>query len=257
MLIDFQWITIPAGAARVGSTLDEVERAVADWADHLLEEAYEPEFRSWLLKETPQHLVQLASFAISDTPITNRMYAQFVEQTGAKRPESLTRAQVESEIDHPVWGVSLEDARQFCRWLSDRLGCSISLPTEAQWERAARGDTGREYPWGDGWSKERCNSIEAKVENTTPVRRYEEGRSLFGLYDMGGNVEEWVDSPYQVYPGGQVVVDDLYEALGPDYPILKGGSFARGGDLCRVARRHGPFPEPVFRFTGFRVVREV
>lgn len=257
MLIDFDWITIPAGVARVGSTLHDIDRAVEQWTGQLLEERYREQFRNWLLKETPQHLVPLEAFAISDTLITNRQYLQFVEETGAERPESLQREQAYEELDHPVWGCSFAGALRFCNWLGERLGCAVTLPTEPQWERAARGDTAREYPWGDEWSPDRCNTFESGIGNTTPVRKYEAGRSLFGLYDMGGNVEEWVNSRYSVYAGGTVIRDDLYEALGPEYVVLKGGSFARSGDLCRVARRHGPFPDPVFRYTGFRVVRAV
>ncbi|MFD2172222.1 formylglycine-generating enzyme family protein [Tumebacillus lipolyticus] len=251
-----EWIRIPAGRARIGSTLAEIDRANEEWKSRLLEPRYVEVFRDWLLKEYPQHEVWLGSFEISDILVTNRMYREYSEATGNRLPESIWSPELAGMDDHPVWGVTFEEAKQYCVWLSEQLGYEVRLPSEAEWEYAARGGTDREYPWGSGFDPALCNTHEAGVGKTTSVRHYSEGRSLFGLYDMGGNVEEWVDDLYAPYRGGDLVVDDLVEALGMKYPVLKGGSFARGGDLARVARRHGGFPDPVFRFTGFRLVRD-
>ncbi|MGZ4113067.1 MAG: formylglycine-generating enzyme family protein [Tumebacillaceae bacterium] len=255
--LDLNWMLVPAGTARIGSTLAEIEKADAEWSKRLLNPDYADKFKSWLMKEYPQHEVELAAFEISDILVTNDMYHAYVDATGAELPESIWSREFVGAGDHPVWGVTFEQAQNYCIWLSERLGYEVKLPTEAQWEYAARGNSGHEYPWGEGFDSTRCNTFEAGFAKTTPVRHYPQGRSPFGVYDMGGNVEEWVDTIYAPYAGGELIVDDLIDALGLHYPVLKGGSFARGGDLARVARRHGGFPDPVFRFTGFRLVRAV
>jgi formylglycine-generating enzyme required for sulfatase activity len=254
-MTDLTWITVPEGTVQIGSTLDDIERAVVFWGDKLLNPDYKGPFRSYLMKEYPRYALHISNFEISDVPVTNGMYKQFAEDKHVRLPESLTHLDLGGGDDHPVWGVTFHEAEQYCSWLSEQTGRNITLPSEPQWEYAARGSTTREYPWGDEWSPHYCNSFETGLGRTSRVRKYENGQSYFGLYDMGGNVEEWVTTRYTEHPGGEYVKDDLYDALGKDYQILKGGSFARGGDLCRVARRHGPFPAPEFRFTGFRIVR--
>jgi formylglycine-generating enzyme required for sulfatase activity len=128
------------------------------------------------------------------------------------------------------------------------------LPTEAEWECAARGPSRSEYPFGDEFDPGKCNTIEAAIGGTTPVDRYPDGASAYGVFDLAGNVEEWTSSFNIPYPGGETVDDDLSRHLGPRYRVLRGGSFALGGDLGRCARRHGPHPGSPFRFRGFRVV---
>jgi toxoflavin biosynthesis protein ToxD len=255
--VKIEWMTIPAGTAKVGSTLQEIDKANEFWQPLLLAPEYTTKFKDWLMKEYPQHEVQLSSFEMSDILVTNELYQEFCEETGTELPESIWNEELKGEPNHPAWGMSFSDAKQFCAWYSTKVGYEVKLPTEPQWEYAARGGTVNEYPWGEGFDPSKCNTVEADIGITTPVRQYPEGRSLFHIYDMGGNVEEWVDTGYGAYPGGEVIVDDLVDALGMQYPVLKGGSFARGGDLARVARRHGGFPDPIFRFTGFRLVRAV
>jgi toxoflavin biosynthesis protein ToxD len=249
------WIEVPAGTSTIGSTMEQIEKAHTDWLPHLLDPKYPPKFRDWLLKEYPQYQVQMGNFFISDILVTNEMYRAYLSETGGREPESLWNAEYGGEDDHPVWGVTYEEANAFCSWYSKQVGFQVTLPSEEQWEYAARGTSDQEYPWGEEFDPSRCNTIESGLHKTTPVRKYENGRSQFGLYDLGGNVEEWVNTMYKPYEGGQLIVDDLVDALGEQYPLLRGGSFARGGDLARVARRHGGAPHPVFRFTGFRLVK--
>jgi toxoflavin biosynthesis protein ToxD len=249
------WVQIPSAQITVGSTMEEIDRAADYWKNRLINPDYVPRFRDWLLKEYPKHSVNLEAFEITDVPVTNALYRAYCEATSAQEPESFWNTELAGGDDHPVWGVTFREAKAFCRWYSEQVGYTVDLPSEAQWEYAAAGTDGREYPWGNEFEASRCNTVEAGPGQTTPVRAYEKGRSPFGLYDMGGNVEEWVDSLYVPYPGGELIEDDLVEAFGTEYRVLRGGSFACGGDLARVARRHGCYPNPLFRFTGFRLVR--
>jgi toxoflavin biosynthesis protein ToxD len=249
------FVDAPSGTLLMGSTMAAIEECVAFWSRRLVDVTYTPQmFRSWIMKEYPRHPVEIAEFAISKYPITNQQYGAFVEETGVRPPASLTAREPEN---HPVWGVTLEEANAYCAWLSGRMGTSCRLPSEAEWEYAARGSTTLEYPFGQDFEPDRCNTAESGFGRTTPVDRYESSASWLGVCDLAGNVEEWTSSLYSPYPGGAFVDDDLVQAVGPAYPILRGGSFALGGDLARCARRHGPYPAPVFEYRGFRVVREV
>ncbi|MDP5274848.1 formylglycine-generating enzyme family protein [Chengkuizengella axinellae] len=252
--VDFQWIKIPEGEAFIGSSREEIEEAHEYWKDKLLEPRYERDFKDWLMKEYPKHQVHIEAFEISDILVTNQLYKQFCDSTDIPYPESILKQP--GKDDHPVWGMSYDEALSFCLWISKEMDMIISIPSEHQWEYAARGPLKTQYPWGNEFDDSVCNSIEAGVGSTTPVRKYGSGRSYFGVYDMGGNVEEWTSTIYEPYKGGDFIEDDLIETLGEKYPVLKGGSFARGGDLCRVARRHGRHPDEVFKYTGFRIIRK-
>ena len=160
---------------------------------------------------------------------------------------------MEEPDDHPVWGVSPRLASLFCAWLSSTGTTRFRLPTEAEWEYAARGPSGLAYPFGNRFDPTRCNTAESGIGRTTPVDRYADRASEWGIVDMAGNVEEWTSDVYRPYPGGTFVPDHLSAANRGPYPVLRGGSFARGGDLARCARRHGPHPGPEYRYRGFRV----
>jgi toxoflavin biosynthesis protein ToxD len=153
--------------------------------------------------------------------------------------------------NHPVAGVRVADADAYAVWLSRRTGHHWRLPTEAEWEFAAAGPAGLDYPWGDDFDPARANTRETGIHTTTPVGCFPSGRSVYGAYDMAGNVEEYVSDVYRPYPGGEVVEDDLLAAVGP-YRITRGGSFARYGDLARTRRRHGAFPSVLYP-VGFRL----
>lgn len=255
MHLDLDLVDISGGAFWMGSSMAAVEAATNRWAPHLLDESFtEADLRAWLMKEYPSHRVEVASFAMSRFPITNRQFAAFVAATGGQPPESLVLGEPD---DHPVWGIGYDQARRFCTWLTSCSGTTVyRIPTEAEWEYAARGRSGREYPFGDGFDPARCNTWEAGIGHTTPVDRYSESASEWGIVDLAGNVEEWTADLYAPYPGSTVVHDHLTAANGGSYRVLRGGSFARGGDLARCARRHGPHPGPDYRYRGFRVVTD-
>ncbi|MBA2497312.1 MAG: SUMF1/EgtB/PvdO family nonheme iron enzyme [Acidimicrobiia bacterium] len=217
----------------------------------LIDPSFATSFRRWLQKEHPKTTVVVEGFHISRFPVTNGEYVRFLEAAGGPPPESIASGEPD---DHPVWGVDCSDAERFCGWYGRNAHRPCRLPTEAEWEYAARGPSGREYPFGDEFDPSRCNTIESGIGTTTPVDRYPHGASEWGVYDLAGNVEEWTADLYRPYPGGRFVDDDLSDAAGGTYRVLRGGSFARGGDLARCARRHGPYPGPDYRYRGFRVV---
>lgn len=246
------FLAVPAGRYRIGTTWEGVEACVEQWKKRLINPCYsEEKFRDWIAKEFPAHEVECAEFELQRCLVSNFDAAQFIQATGAFAPESMSEPK-----DHPVWGVSLEWARAYADWKTRQDGEYVyRLPTEVEWEVAARGLDFREYPYGHEFNPGSANTVESGYRGTTSVEHYEHAPGPFGHLDLAGNVEEWVDSRYSIYPGGRLIVDDLYERFGMNYSILRGGSFACGGDLSRTARRHGPFPDPLFRFTGFRLVR--
>lgn len=250
-----KFLTVPSGRFRIGSDTEEIEECVRQWKSKLISPDYDENgFRAWVMKEFPAHQIQMKSFELSQTLVTNQQAEFFIEETGLSKPESLSQCY---PGDHPVWGGSLEWATRFAEWMSnsDRF-YSYRLPTEMEWEVAARGTDSRQYPYGNTFDPLAANTIESGIGTTTPVEQYRDTSGPYGHYDLAGNVEEWVSTKYVVYSGGVLIEDDLFERFGTDYFILRGGSFCCGGDLSRAARRHGPFPLPQFRFTGFRLVRE-
>jgi len=247
----YEMIPLPPGTARLGSTREEVERCVQAWAARLVSPDYTVEkFRSWILKEFPRWSAAIGALRLSRYPVTNAQYTEFVTATGARQPESLREREPGR---HPVWGVRFGEAETFCAWLRERSGAAVRLPTEAEWEYAARGPDGWEYPFGEAFDPRLCNTRESGRGASSRVDAHDHAPSGWGLRDLAGNVEEWTSSEYRPYPGGDAVRDDLVDALGERYMVLRGGSFFLGGDLARSARRHGPHPGPLFKYTGFRL----
>ena len=137
--------------------------------------------------------------------------------------------------------VSFEDALKYCEWKTKKeglQGCQYRLPTEYEWEKAARGTDGRVYPWGDEFDKEKCNSSEAGINDTTSVDKYPEGVSPYGCYDMTGNVWEWVDS--------WLDKEEMYR-------VLRGGSWFHDWEFVRPWYRYGGAPSVPDCRIGFRV----
>ncbi|MBT2480129.1 formylglycine-generating enzyme family protein [Streptomyces sp. ISL-94] len=237
---------VPGGTVEIGLAPERVGATVEAW-EHV------GVVRSWIDKETPAHTVRLAGFWIARHPVTNGEYRDFLEDTGREgRPSTwYLGAYPYDRGNHPVAGVGPEDADAYAAWLAERTGHPWRLPTEAEWEHAAKGTDGREFPWGDTFDARAANTREAGVHTTTPVGAFPAGRSPYGAYDMGGNVEEFVADAYAPYPGGPRVADHLVETMG-EYRIARGGSFSRFGDLTRTRRRHGAFPGPLYP-VGFRL----
>jgi len=171
--------------------------------------------------EGPEYGVDVKAFQIDKYEVTNLQYKQFIDATNRKSPSHFrSRTYPEGKVDHPVVYVSWFDAHAYCEWAGKRL------PTDIEWEKAARGTDGRDYPWGDDFDVNKLNSpLRWKSLNmegdTTPAGSFEGGKSPYGLYDMAGNVWEWTDSWYTQYPGN-IWPSENY---GEQYKVLKGGSW--------------------------------
>jgi len=213
-----------------------------------------------LKNEQPVHTVHVEAFYIDRYPVTNEEYKRFVDATGHPAPcydvdwaepydynwDPEERTPPRGKEKHPVVLVSWEDARAYAAWAGKRL------PTEAEWERAARGADGRRWPWGNRFVAGRCNTKESGAGSTTPVGQYSpEGDSLEGVGDMVGNVWEWTSSLFRPYPYDANDGRESQEADG--WRTLRGGSWRNDLDRARcTARLDGDFL--FFNNVGFRCV---
>ena len=200
------------------------------------------------------HPVHVAEFLMARVPITNAQYLLFVQATQHVVPEGWEEGRPpKGKESHPVVNVSWDDALAYCEWLSRATGKPITLPSEAEWEKAARGDKdARQFPWGDTFEATRCNSSELKLGDTTPVGIFLNGASPYGVLDLSGNVWEWTRSIYQSYP--YVANDGREDLKSRETRVLRGGAFYNSERYVRCACRDRSSPGNRHRLTGFRVV---
>jgi formylglycine-generating enzyme required for sulfatase activity len=215
-------------------------------------------------REQPQHRLYLPDYYIAKTPVTNSQFAAFVNVFFRDQREARERGRPPSgRGDHPAVYVSWEDAVAYCNWLAGVTRAPYRLPSEAEWEKAARGTDGRIYPWGDQKPDEsRCN-FGNSVGDTTPVGRYSpQGDSPYGCVDMAGNTWEWTLSLW----GRHALRSDFDYPYGPgdgredtraDAKVLRGvrgGAYYNEQDFLRCAyrNRNSPF-RLLSRVQGFRV----
>lgn len=214
----------------------------------------------WYAGEYPSATRELPVYSITVTPVTNAQYAAFIAATGHRVPDvdratwksyglihpwqrTRRHAWVDGRIPqgraaHPVVLVSKKDAEAYAGWLSRRTGKTWRLPTEEEWEKAARGTDGRRFPWGNDFGPDRLNSHDAGPFDTQPVGRYPRGASPYGVLDMAGQVFEWTGTAAK---GGRSVV--------------KGGSWDdKGCGVCRAAARHSRPDGLKHILVGFRLV---
>lgn len=202
--------------------------------------------------EQPQHTLYLPNYYLAKTTVTNAQYATFV-RSGYDRPahwESWQQPPGGKE-HHPVVDVSWHDAIAYCHWLSKVTGKFYRLPSEAEWEKGARGTGGRVYPWGRQQDPKRCSSRESGADDTTPVGDYPEGVSPFGLQDMAGNVWEWCSTLLRTYPYNPNDGREDLEADGPR--VMRGGSWDSYHRHARCSCRFEYGPAFGFYALGFRV----
>lgn len=263
-------ITIPAGSFWMGTP---------DAARSALAKRYGGTRESYA-EESPQHEVFVQAFAIAQTPVTNALYAAFQAATDAHRPVTWGTALPEHVHDHPVVDISWHEAQMFCRWLSSQTGRLYRLPTEAEWEKAARGTDRRSFAWGDEFSSDRCNTKESGIGATTPVGRYGAGASPYGVLDMTGNVWEWTQSLQAPYPyqhdDGRNNLEPLDQTQRPRFwrklfraatehaapvietrRIMRGGCYANPEGFARCACRLRLAPDRRTPFLGLRLAADL
>jgi formylglycine-generating enzyme required for sulfatase activity len=243
--IAFDWVTIPAGEFLMGSDKQKDKLASDD--------------------EVPQHTVTLPTFRIGRYPVTNGEYAVFVNATGQPAPPHWLGIQPPFDLrDHPVVAIGWHDAVAFCTWLSQKRGTEIRLPSEAEWERAARDTDGRIYPWGNDFDAARCNMADTGIGDTTSVGIFSAGNAVCGAADMAGNVLEWTSSlwgkdsskPKFGYPYDPKDGRENQSAPDTMLRVLRGGSFYHRVQDVRCAARHSSYPRGIrLSFLGgFRIV---
>jgi formylglycine-generating enzyme required for sulfatase activity len=232
--------------------------------------------------ERPIHRVFVSEFSIGRFPVTQDEYARFVRATGHPAPsirnlpliaaagrDALFREMAAPYVwndgeppaghgSHPVVLVPFEDALAYCRWLSDSLGRPVRLPTEAEWERAARGGTdGHRYPWGDDIDSTHCNFLAdpsvKRQRGTRPTGTFPP--NPYGLYDMCGNVWEWVSDWYHAEYYGKGEQRDPGGPSSGAMRIVRGGSWVNDDvSMLRCAYRHKVPPDTYAYSVGFRIV---
>jgi len=222
----------------------------------------------WALdNERPAHVVDVPAYFIDAAPVTNVQYAAFLDETGAVPPLHWIRdgqrwlattfgRTAPPEPEAPVVHVSFHEAQAYATWAGRRL------PTEAEWEKAARHDpaTGRSrrYPWGDEDPGPEHANLGQRHLAPAPVGAYPKGASPLGVHQLIGDVWEWVDSDFAPYPGFAAFPYREYSEVffGPDYKVLRGGSFGTDPSACRGTFRNWDYPIRRQIFSGFRTARD-
>jgi formylglycine-generating enzyme required for sulfatase activity len=206
------------------------------------------------IDELPQQEVNLPVFYIDRFEVTVANYKRFLDETGRKPPGDPRFPEIypwgrgeeppAELMNHPVIYVTWYDADAYCRWASKRL------PKEIEWEKAARGTDGRFWPWGNEFDPQKANVREYGARGTLAVGSFPDGVSPYGVYDMAGNVAEWVEDWYEGYPGSTLV----REAFGKVNKVIRGGAWTLFGEpYGRVTHRTRSMnPKKQHRSIGFR-----
>ena len=245
-------IVIPETAFKMGTSLEQVEELLRteDWATEWYEEGM-------FQIEQPQHVLIIPTFQIALKPVSNLEFYLYICKTGYQTPKYWNGFQYPiDKANHPVVGVSYQDAVAYCSWLGEQANEDYRLPTEAEWELAARGKDGRMYPWGNEFDPWRCNTKESGKGDTTPVGNYSPGGdSVWGLTDMTGNVYEWTNTLFKGYPYDP---HDSRENISANATIvIRGGAWYYSRKLARCASREHVQPDYTSPAVGFRIAKTV
>jgi formylglycine-generating enzyme required for sulfatase activity len=226
-------VRVPAGEFRMGTNAAEQSDLAKKFQIQL----------SLFAFEAPDKAIALPEFDIDQTPVTNAEYKKFLDANPDQPVPFLAEAIAQSfnwdktartfpanREQYPVVLVNWQQAMAYCKWTGGRL------PTEAEWEKAARGTDGRIYPWGNDFDPSRANTAESRLQDATPVGQFSKGASPYGALDMVGNVWQWTSSldkpyPYDAQDGRE---DPNVQGL----RITRGGSWLFGAAVSRVATRN-------------------
>jgi formylglycine-generating enzyme required for sulfatase activity len=231
--IDLEMKRVPAGEFLIGSDPDKDRHAAQN--------------------EQPQHYVYVSEFYISKYPVTKTQYAMFVLSAHHSPPGHWKKGTFVSGFDnHPIVNVTWDDATAFCEWLSQQTGKNLRLPTEAEWEKAARGTDERIYPWGNEWDGKKCHSSGdfftsfTRVSTAAVGQCSPSGDSPYGVSDMSGNVWEWCLDWFDERAYPKRIKAPVKNPTGPKsgtYHVARGGSWADNRKNVRAAVRYGGPPK--------------
>lgn len=260
--LNLDFVKIPAGEFIMGST-SERDRATRP-------------------DEFPEQDATITEYYIMRFPVTNEQYNQFIQATGHRPPLFWKKGEFDpTTAKLPVVGVSFLDTLAFCRWAAETLDLPVRLPSEPEWEKAARGTEGNIFPWGNEWNPELCNHGEGRLQGLMPVDKFHpQASSPFSVADTAGNAQEWTSSLYGLYPydpndGREALVyrtdhDKLMPHIhetgcvanpiqieaGLDKHVIRGGSWRQRREASRCAYRSWAAPMHRSDDTGFRCCYE-
>lgn len=217
------------------------------------------------VQNKPQHTVTLPAYSIDKYLVSNAQYAQFIVKTKHRPPLDWKNSRIpDGKILYPVVMVSWYDAKAYCEWAGRRL------PTEEEWEKAARGTDARRWPWGDKMDVMRLNTY-YNVGGTNPVKKYASGVSPYGVYDMAGNVSQWTMSNFKPYKGSTAAAEIFipkvavsgsgadkamkvadFVSIDADYKVRRGGSWKSDPFSTSTFHRDFSLPHYASDFFGFR-----
>lgn len=221
-------------------------------------------------RENPPRLMQTAEFQIAHAPVTVSQYAVFIDSKAIKEKQWWSEEGVdwlsgktdgwgredrrvpdgwEAQLKkpfRPITGVTAYEAEAYCKWLGEMKNKSIRLPTEVEWEYAARGDDARPFPWGESFDVSFTNIAEGEFLDAVDAGSKPNDISPFGLMDMCGNVQQWTSSEYTPVQGEPVPPGPLR--------VARGGSFNDTVFGARTSYRRGYPPGFFYPFLGFRIV---
>lgn len=217
------------------------------------------------MQNKPQHAVNLPAYSIDKYLVSNAQYAQFVAKTKHRPPLDWKNSRIpDGKMLHPVTMVSWYDAKAFCEWAGRRL------PTEEEWEKAARGTDARRWPWGDKMDVTRLNTY-YNVGSTNIVKQYANGVSPYGVYDMAGNVSQWTASDFKPYQGSSASAEIFkpkvavsgspadnamkiadFVSVDANYKVRRGGSWKSDPFSTSTFHRDFSLPHYASDFFGFR-----
>ncbi len=223
-----EYVTIPAGEFELGS-------------DQRPEKDPKPQFYE------PAHKVDLPAYQIGIFEVTNGEFIKFQLESDYSAEGNWRQFYGIGKEDHPVANVTFQDAEAYCKWAGGRL------PTEAEWEKAARGPEGYAFPWGNEWKDASCNCNEAGYSNVVPVGEVAGDVSGYGVHDTLGNVTEWTSDKFKPYPNSPKKSDPNYNK---GFIVVRGASYAIKGRSFSLWIRGAYLPKSQYGI-GFRCVKDL